>query len=132
MRRSSEAYRRSLERRRKEDEARRLRDVLPALAELEFELCEERLGMPGHEVHHKRVIVVSRAPALFEFPCSDRSCDGGGHDITAEVLGHLTKGELRFVETHRCEGKSRDSSCEYVLRLEAKAVFSTTAEASAV
>jgi len=79
--------------------------------------------MPGHEVHHKRVIVVSRAPALFEFPCSDRSCDGGGHDLTLEVINHLARGETRFVETHRCEGRSRDASCEYLLRVEARAVY---------
>jgi hypothetical protein len=123
MRRGSEAFRRSLDRRRKEDEARRLRDVVPELLELELDVREERLGMPGHEVHHKRVIVVSRAPALFEFSCADRACEGGGHDVTELILGHLERGEGSFEGNHRCEGRARDASCEYVLRFEARALY---------
>lgn len=123
MRKSSEAFRRSLERRRKEDEARRLRDVVPELLELEFDVSEERSGMPGHEVQHRRVVVVSRAPALFEFACADRACEGGGHDVTALVLGSLGRGEPRFTGSHTCEGRARDTACEYVLRFEGRAVY---------
>ncbi|MBM4357990.1 MAG: hypothetical protein FJ096_07755 [Deltaproteobacteria bacterium] len=123
MRRGSEAFRRSLDRRRKEDEARRLRDVVPELVDLELDVREARVGMPGHEVHHKRVVVVSRAPALFEFACADRACEGGGHDMTDLVLGHLGRGEARFSGTHRCEGRARETACEYELCFEARAIY---------
>lgn len=79
--------------------------------------------MPGHEVHYKRVIVVARAPALFEFTCSDRACDGGGHDVTEAVLSALARGETTFWGAHRCGGKAREGTCDYVLRYEGRAGF---------
>lgn len=123
MRRSSDAYRRSLDRRKRQDEAQRLRDVVPELEHLEFDIRERRVGMPGHEVHHKRFVVVDRAPALFEFPCSDRACEDGGHELTHVIIRHLRRNEETFEVTHICQGHARDGACNYELSFVAHAKY---------
>jgi len=123
MRRSSEAFRRAVDRRQRQDEARRLIDAVPKLAALELDVRERRLHIPGHEVHHKRVIVVDRAPALFEFACADRSCEEGGHDLTSMVLHELSAGKTKFTGTHRCGGHARHVPCEYELTFVAEARY---------
>ncbi len=123
MRRSSEAFQRTIERKRKQDAARRLRDAVPSLLELELDVREVRGNLPGHEVHHKRVVIVDRAPALFEFACSDRGCEEGGHDVTEVVLQELARGTLIFSGVHRCGGHAREGNCDYELRFEAQASY---------
>lgn len=126
MRRSSEAFRRAQDRRRRQDEARRLRDAVPRLDSLVLDVLEERVGMPGHEVQHRRVVIVGRAPALFEFPCSDRSCEEGGHDVTSAVLTQLARGEVAFSGESRCHGRTHGRPCDYRLRYQARAGYRAT------
>jgi hypothetical protein len=129
MRRSSDAYRRALDRRRRQDEAERLREAAPDLESLELDVREHRVGMPGHEVHYKRFIVVDRAPALFDFPCSDRACEGGGHELTHIVLRHIRRREEHFSGKHVCQGHARDGACKYELSFEANARYRKPREA---
>lgn len=123
MRRSSEVYRRALDRRRRQDDALRLRDAAPLLDSLVVDIVERRAGLPGHEVHHKRVIVVDRAPALFEVPCSDRACVGGGHDLTAAVLEHVGRRDPEFAGVDACPGRVHGRACDYELHFEARATY---------
>ncbi len=123
MRRSSDAYRRALDRRKRQDSAQRLRDAVPELESLNLEIRERRVGMPGHEVHHKRFVVVDRAPALFDFPCSDRACEDGGHELTHVVLRHLRRHEETFEGSHLCQGNARDGACKYELHFVAHATY---------
>ncbi len=122
MRRSSEVYRRSLERRKRHDEAARLRDAAPGLEHLAFEIVERRASLPGHEVHHKRFVVVDRAPAVFEFGCSDRAC-GDIHELTDAILPHLRRREAAFSVTSICVGESRGAPCRYELTVNATARY---------
>lgn len=123
MRRHSEAFREAAERKRKQDEAPRLRDAVPTLLQLDLQVIEERANVPGHEVRHKRVIIIERAPALFEFACSDRECNDGGHDLSGLVLKELGAGIALFHGVHRCGGHTRDGECAYDLRFEAHATY---------
>jgi hypothetical protein len=103
-RRGNEAAQRSAERRRREDEAPRLIQLIPNLAELKLELRETRSLGEVTETSHTRRIVVERAPALFELPCLDSSCRDGGHDVTHAILKGLRGGETRFDGTDVCRG----------------------------
>ncbi len=131
MRRSSDAYRRSLERRQRQDDAERLRDAVPELASLNIEVSEHRVGMPGHEVQHKRFVVVDRAPALFDFSCSDRACENGGHELSHVVLRHLRHREETFEAKHMCQGSAREGACQYELSFVAHATYRDAREVTA-
>src|SRR5436190_21362789 len=96
IRRHSEAAQRAAERRKREDDAPRLRATVPKLESLELEFRESRAGVQMADVTHKRRVVVERAPALFELPCQDSACRDGGHDITREVMRALQDGLERF------------------------------------
>jgi hypothetical protein len=125
MRRSAEVMRRAEERRQRADGARRLHDVVPELESLELEIHESREGQPGQEVTHKRYIIVARAPALFEIPCSDRKCCEGGHDVTATVMQHLLGHDRQFEGRHVCAGHLKDGDCAYELRFVASARYAS-------
>jgi len=122
-RRHHEAALRFAERRRREDESPRLRDVVPTLESLELKLGESRSGVRLTEVSHTRRIVVERAPALFEVPCQDPSCKDGGHDLTADVLRALRSGAEDFEGQDICAGQVGTGSCQRVLSYVATATY---------
>ncbi|HVW27018.1 MAG TPA: hypothetical protein VHC69_16750 [Polyangiaceae bacterium] len=103
------------ERRRREEEAPRLRSVVPNLESLRLEIEEHRAGGSLSEAAHVRRIVVERAPALFVLPCHDASCKGGGHDVTHAVLRSLREQSERFTGEHPCQGQVGSSECRRVL-----------------
>lgn len=103
MGKSREAARRATERREYEDSAARLATELPRLSTLRLELEDGRGSVFGF-VAHVRHVVVPTAPALFEFPCGDRMCKEGGHDLTREILGALRAGKQRIEGAHVCGG----------------------------
>ena len=123
MRRNSDVLKKSQERRKQQDEAPRLLEIVPNLLTLVLRVEEERPDLPSSGVAHKRHIVVQRAPALFDIPCSDRRCSGGGHDVTKEVLRQLRRGEQSFVGGNRCTGERKDGACDYQLNFVAEAAF---------
>jgi hypothetical protein len=119
--RFSEVAQASLERREREDAARRLRDEIPSLVSLRLEISQGRTSTGSTE--HARTIVVERAPALFEIACFDRSCRGGGHDLTFEIMDALRRSQTKFEGEHACRGSLGAAECSSVLRYRALAVY---------
>ena len=119
--RDNDAARRTAERRRREDEAPRLKAEVPSLSRLDLEMSERR-GSVTVSTHVKRVVVAS-APALFEIACSDRSCKEGGHDLTYTIMRALRSQETRFEGEDECRGRVGTAPCGCVMRFVATAVF---------
>ena len=121
--RQREAAERFAERRRREDEAPRLLDVVPKLSSLRFKIEEYRAGGSLAETGHVRPIVVANAPALFVFPCQDSSCKDGGHDVTSEITTALRNGKEQFQGEDACRGQVGSAECSRVLRYSATATY---------
>jgi len=114
--RNLEAAQRAAERRRRENEAPRLQELVPELETLRFEIEEHRAGIVLPESTHIRRVSVEHAPALFEIPCLDSWCKQGGHDITNAVLRALRTRSERFEGEHACTGRTGGADCQRVLR----------------
>jgi hypothetical protein len=121
--RSREAFLRFSERRRREDEARRLQEELPQLSTLRLEVEERRGNATFAETRHVRHIVVARAPSLFVLPCGDSDCRDGGHDVTDALMRQLHEGREDFVVEDACIGDVRGAKCDRVIRVHAMATY---------
>lgn len=121
--RAGEAAARFAERRRREDDAQRLRDVVRSLDTLRLDVEERRSSAQTADVKYTRHIVVDRAPALFVLPCTDRSCEDGDYDITHEILYGLAHGETRIEGEERCHGRSGSGECGRVIHYLAVATY---------
>lgn len=121
--RKLEASLRMAEKRKREDAAPRLAQVVPRLQSLKLELEEQRLGATISESVHVRRVTVAHAPALFEFACLERQCVDGGHDLTETVLKALEAGQEEFSGTSHCHGKVAGSDCLRVLAYRAVATY---------
>lgn len=124
-RRKSEAAERAAERRSREDAAPRLKDRAPSLTSLKLEVEESHDTVGTGEQKHVRHVVVERAPALFVIPCGDRSCDGGGYDVTNAVLRAVEAQEARFTAEDRCHGMVGNVPCGRSLRVVGTATYRT-------
>jgi hypothetical protein len=111
------------ERRRREDDAPRLRDQVPSLVTLQLEV-EDCSGIVA-ETRYTRRIVVDRPPALFLVPCSDPRCMGDEHDLTADVMRALRSRETAFHGEDACGGTVGPGVCSRVLRFDALATYLT-------
>jgi hypothetical protein len=109
------------ERRRREDDAPRLREQVPSLSTLQLEV-EDRSGVVEGSRHTRRV-VVDRAPALFLVPCADPRCIDGEHDLTTMVMRGLRSHETSFHGEDPCRGSVGPSACPRVLQFEAVAAY---------
>jgi hypothetical protein len=114
--RSTEASQAAAERRQREDRAPRLLAEVPALVSLKLELEEVRQGASVPETVHVKHVAVAHAPALFDLPCLDSTCTGGGHDVTPQVLAALRSRSAKFQGEHACNGTTRTAACTRVLR----------------
>jgi hypothetical protein len=114
--RSTEASQAAAERRQREDRAPRLIAEAPQLATLKLEIEELRQGASVPETVHVKHVAVAHAPALFDLPCLDSTCSGGGHDVTNQVLAALRSRSTRFQGEHACNGMTRTAACTRVLR----------------
>lgn len=123
MNRKSEAAERFAERRRQEDEAPRLRDVVPTLVSCRLEIKERRAAATIADVSHTRHVVVARAPALFLVPCSDPSCREGGYDISRELIRALRDRKSVFEGEDTCNGNIGSAHCGRVLTFTARAEY---------
>jgi len=121
-RRKSEAVARFEERRRREREAPRLRERVPNLASLRFDIVEAH-GATQSEPKHARIIMVDTSPALFTLSCADRSCRDGGHEITTAVMRGLLDGHGHFTIDQRCEGTVGSAACGRDMHVEVTATF---------
>ena len=75
------------------------------------------------ETVHTKHVAVPHAPALFDLPCLDTTCAGGGHDVTNQVLSALRSRSARFHGEHSCNGTTRTAACTRVLRYVAFATY---------
>lgn len=123
MSRKGEAAERFAERRRREDEAPRLRDVVPDLVACRIEIAERRADATTVEVAHTRHLVVARAPALLVIPCSDPSCRDGGHDISSALLRGLRERRIDIRGEDTCHGDVGPAHCGRVLSFSALAQY---------
>ena len=120
--RTSEAAQRFAERRRREDEAPRLKAEVPTLEKLDLELSDSK-GMTDPAMTHVRRVVIAAAPARFEIPCADASCRDGGHDVTYSVMRALRDHRTSFDGEDVCHGSVGSSHCGRILRYVATARF---------
>jgi hypothetical protein len=109
-RRGSEAALRFQERRQREHDAPRLKDVVPNLATLRFDVTEGR-GATNSDPKHTRIIMVDTSPALFVMGCADRSCKEGGYDLTDAILRGLHSGSTQFEVDDTCNGSVGSAGC---------------------
>lgn len=110
------------ERRRQEDESRRLREVVPRLRALRLELSESR-GEGQIESTHIKRIALEHAPSVFLIPCGEPRCKHGSFDITSQVLSGLRRGEARIEARDACRGDVGSAACGRVLRCIAVAEY---------
>jgi hypothetical protein len=102
----------------------RLRDSVPRLRTLHFEVTVQQGGAWLNAARHVKRIAVDHAPALFLIPCTDPDCSDGGHDLTEAVLRSLERGRTRFSAENRCSGKVGDRECGRVVNVAAFAAYS--------
>jgi hypothetical protein len=114
------AAQRFAERRRREQDAPRLREQVPNLVSLRLEI-EERSGEAG--IKHVRRVVIDHAPALFLVPCGDAKCPDGEHDLTSAVMQALRAHETSFHGKDGCTGKAGLSPCSREVRFDAVAQY---------
>ena len=124
--RNTDAARRFAERRQRENDAPRLSTEVPELERLDLEISEHSGETTQHaDSTHVRRIVVSSAPAHFEIPCGDPSCDGGGHDLTNQIMRALRVRATTFEGDDVCHGGvgGAGTPCRRVLRFVATATY---------
>ncbi len=121
--RNSEAAQRFAERRKREDEAPRLRDSVPHLASLRLEVEERRGATTAGDPKHVRLVVVESAPALFALPCGDHACKNGGHEVTDAVLRGLLAGRTRFELDDVCHGSIGTADCGRLMHIVVAATY---------
>jgi hypothetical protein len=115
MNRRGEAAERFAERRRREDEAPRLREVVPDLIACRIVMAERRADVTSADISHTRHLVVARAPALVVIPCSDPSCRDGGHDISTALLRGFRERRVEIQGEDECNGNIGSMHCGRVL-----------------
>jgi hypothetical protein len=107
----------------REDAAARLVEAVPGLQTLVLSLRDTREshGVSGSE--RKQHVIVSRAAALFEISCSEPKCEGGGHDLTLEILQSLRQGRGEFSGNSECRGTIGNFGCRRSLCYSAVATY---------
>jgi hypothetical protein len=111
------------ERWQREDDAPRLADQAPQLKQLRLEMSETFEGRRVLDSNRIGHIIVARAAARFEVPCSDARCKDGGHDLTREVMINLRQQRRSFVGQDQCSGYVGERPCARVLEFVAHAEF---------
>ena len=112
-----------LERWKREDAAARLSTEAPTLVLLRLELAESSNGRKVLDSTRTVHVVVARAAALFEVPCSDARCTDGGYDLTREIMHHVRQRRRSFVGQECCNGYMGNHPCTRVLQYVAHAEF---------
>jgi hypothetical protein len=125
--RRGEAAERFAERRRQEDEAPRLRDVVPDLVACRIDITEARADATSADTAHTRHIVVARAPALLVIGCSDPSCRDGGHDLSSVLLRGLRERRIDIRGEDSCNGTVGAEHCGRKLSFHAHATYAEQA-----
>jgi hypothetical protein len=129
--RRREVEERRIQRRERETAAGRLADKAPDLASLSIEMHETRPEGCVSDNQYIRRIVVEHAPALFEIPCSYPQCEGGGYDLTREILRAIALQRPRFEGEIACRGQCATLDCKRVLRYIGTATYREASGAAA-
>jgi hypothetical protein len=114
------AARRSVERRKTEDDAPRLAAEVPRLRSARIQVTEQ---VPTGSSKHVKHVVVARAPALFIIPCGDASCQDGGHDITAHLMSAFRRLQTTAEGEDACGGMSGTAQCGRSIRYQLTAEY---------
>lgn len=124
-RRNSEAAERAKERRLKEDAAPRLAKEVPSLRTMRLSISFRRGDTIVSDASYVRVVVVANAPLLFEIPCSDSYCQGGGHQLTQQILEALKAKRTAFQGEVPCHGTVGSSAtrCTSALIYQVEATY---------
>jgi hypothetical protein len=122
-RKNSPAALRFAERRKRENDAPRLRDEVPGLVGLALTI-EDRSGLTS--TTHVRRVVVDCAPALFLVACADPRCAEGEHDLTSSVMQALRKRQTSFEGTDECQGSVGPSNCARIVHFDGVATYAET------
>ncbi|HTV21997.1 MAG TPA: hypothetical protein VMG12_25080 [Polyangiaceae bacterium] len=88
----------------REDAAPRLKQMVPELESLQVRLVENRGGYPITGTRRVQHVMVGTASTLFEIPCSESGCQGGGHDLTHTVTPRLRSRRADFSGSSDCSG----------------------------
>jgi hypothetical protein len=102
------------EQRRREDEAPRLKDVVPSLSWLRIHFEDRRAAGKNTAMPYTRLIVVATAPAVFIVRCVEPRCDGR-HEITGDVMRELRDRQQRSEGESSCPGNVGDLACDRTL-----------------
>jgi hypothetical protein len=123
VRRDEAATSRAAERRRREQDAPLLIEEVPLLRGLSIEVKETGLGPGMLDAKHIRRFEMATAPALFLVPCGDRSCEGGGHDISVAVMEALRGHQALLEGAVACCGRVGEQGCSRSLHFAMVAAF---------
>lgn len=123
MNRRTDASERYAARKRQEDEAPRLKEIVPNVTACKVEVVEKHRDTTVPDVSHTRHIVVAHAPALLVIPCCDPSCRDGGHDVTTQLLRGLREGRPVFEGDDVCRGSIGSVECGRTLHFTARATY---------
>jgi hypothetical protein len=122
-RRNTNATRFREERWQREDDAGKLVAAVPTLTALRMSVVEKTGEDVGPPINHTKHFLLQHASAHVELPCTDRKCEGGGYDITHDVLRALRAGETKFEGDAACNGMIGERNCERTIRWTATAGF---------
>jgi hypothetical protein len=124
-RRNSEAAERARERRQKQDAAPRLANEVPFLRTMRLSVSFRRGDNAVPDASYVRVVVVPNAPALFELPCCDNYCQGGGYDFTRQIVASLKSKNPSFTGEGPCPGAigNSGSQCQCTLVYQVEATY---------
>ncbi|MBN1608579.1 MAG: hypothetical protein JW940_18260 [Polyangiaceae bacterium] len=111
------------ERRQRENDAPRLREEVRQLASLAIEIDEYRGAGTFLAARYTRRIVLEHAPALFEIPCTEERCKGGGYDLTYQIMRALKAGRTLFDGQEACPGQLGSAECGRTLRYTVRASY---------
>jgi hypothetical protein len=124
-RRNNEAAERARERRQREDAAPRLAKDVPSLRTMRLSVSFRRGDAIVPDASYVRVVVVPAAASLFEIPCTDTYCQGGGHHLTKLILDGLKAKKPTFQGEVPCHGTvgSSGTQCQTTLLYQVEASY---------
>ncbi len=123
--RELERLERAKQRHAREDAAGKLSAKVPDLKTLSIQLSERKPNGVTGDNNYIRRVVVEGAPALFEIACSSPDCEGGGYELTREMLAALSSHQERFEGHHACRGRGRVVDCGQELHYVATATYTS-------
>lgn len=127
-RRVAAATSRASERRERERAAPLLCEEAPGLLSLAVEVTESGQGPGVPDNTYTRRFALETAPALFLFACGEHLCEGGGHDISLQVMAALRVRRSRLRGETTCPGMVGDRACTRKIRFELTATFEEAAD----